>query len=106
MVCFQSKNPNLGKFWSAIDWKMLIYFMAVWNILLRFGRFSGHLVHFVFIWYIFSVFWYHVNLATLFGTICSLFSKTKKTIYRFSAKILKFYDLQKPFVEVLLPTPL
>jgi hypothetical protein len=27
MVYFQSKN--LGKFWSALDWKMLLYFMAI-----------------------------------------------------------------------------
>jgi hypothetical protein len=55
MVCFQTKNPNLGNFWSALDWKMLIYFMAIWNILMRFGKVYGHLVHFVFIWYIFPV---------------------------------------------------
>jgi hypothetical protein len=24
---------NLGKFWRTIDWKMLIYSMAIWNIL-------------------------------------------------------------------------
>jgi hypothetical protein len=53
MVCFQTKNPNFGKFWSALDWKMLIYFMAIRNILLRFrgnlwpfGKFCVHLVHF------------------------------------------------------------
>jgi hypothetical protein len=33
MVSFQIKNPNLGKFWRALDWKMLIYCMALWNIL-------------------------------------------------------------------------
>jgi uncharacterized Tic20 family protein len=56
MVCFQIKNTNLGKFWSALDWKMLIHFVAIWNILLRFGKFYGHLVNSVFIWYIFPVF--------------------------------------------------
>jgi hypothetical protein len=50
MVCFQNKNPNLGKFWSALDWKLLINFMAIWNILLRFATFYGHLVNFVVIW--------------------------------------------------------
>jgi hypothetical protein len=29
MVCFQSKNPNLGRFWSALGWKMLVYFMVI-----------------------------------------------------------------------------
>jgi hypothetical protein len=39
MVCFQAKNPNLDKFWRAFDWKMFIYLMAIWNILLKFGIF-------------------------------------------------------------------
>jgi hypothetical protein len=55
MVSFQAKNPNLGKFWRALDWKMLIYYMATWNILQIFGLTCDHLVHFVFIWYIFPV---------------------------------------------------
>jgi hypothetical protein len=55
MVCFQTKNPKLGKNFGASDWKMLIYFMAIWNILWIFGIFYDHLVHFVFIWYIFPV---------------------------------------------------
>jgi hypothetical protein len=45
MVCFQTQNPNLGKFWRALDWQ--IYFMAVWNILWKFWTFYDHLVHFV-----------------------------------------------------------
>jgi hypothetical protein len=32
MVCFQTKNPNLGKFSRVLDWKMFIYYMAIWNI--------------------------------------------------------------------------
>jgi hypothetical protein len=55
MVCFQTKNPNLGKFCRALDWKMLICFMAIWNILWQFGIFYAQLVHFVLIWYIFPV---------------------------------------------------
>jgi hypothetical protein len=56
MVYFLTKNPNLGKFWRALNWKMLIYCMATWNILLAFGIFCDHLEHFVFIWLIFSGF--------------------------------------------------
>jgi hypothetical protein len=56
MVYFQTKNPNLGKFWRALEWKMLKYFMTIWNILRTFGIFYDHLVHFVLIWYIFSSF--------------------------------------------------
>jgi hypothetical protein len=53
---FRTKNPNLGAFWRALDWKMFIYFMDIRNILLTFGIFYDNLVHFVFIWYIFSHF--------------------------------------------------
>jgi hypothetical protein len=56
MVYFPTKNPNLGKFWRALDWKMYIYFMSVCNILRTFGTFYDHLVHLVFIWYILSGF--------------------------------------------------
>jgi hypothetical protein len=37
MVCFQPENPNLGKFWRALERKMLVYVMAIWNILRSFG---------------------------------------------------------------------
>jgi hypothetical protein len=33
MVCFQTKNPNLGKSWRALELKMLVYFLVIWNIL-------------------------------------------------------------------------
>jgi hypothetical protein len=67
MVSLRTKNPNLGKFWRALDWTMLIYFMVIWNILQTFGIFYDHLVHFVFIWYIFPVWviFTKKNLATL-----------------------------------------
>jgi hypothetical protein len=45
MVCFQTKNPNLGKFWRALDWKM---FYILWP----FGIFYGDLGYFMTIWYI------------------------------------------------------
>jgi hypothetical protein len=56
MVCSQTENPNLGKFRIALDWKMLIYFMTTCNISRTFEIFYDHMVHFVFIWYIFSGF--------------------------------------------------
>jgi hypothetical protein len=67
MVSLQTKNPNLGKLWRALDWKILIYFMAIWNILQTFGIFYGHLVHFAVIWYFFPVLvcCTEKNLATL-----------------------------------------
>jgi hypothetical protein len=44
MVYFQTKNTNLGKFWRALQWKMLAYFIAAWTILLLSGVFCGRLV--------------------------------------------------------------
>jgi hypothetical protein len=55
MVYFQTKYPDLGKFWRALDRKFFIYLLAIWNILWKIGIFYDHLVHFVFIWYIFRV---------------------------------------------------
>jgi hypothetical protein len=54
MVCFQTKNPNSGTFWRALEWKMLVYFMVFWNILRSFGTYIlwpfGNVV---VIWYTF-----------------------------------------------------
>jgi hypothetical protein len=69
MVCFQTKNTNLGKFWRDLDWKRFINFMAIWNILWTLGIFYDYLVHFVFIWYIWSC--TNKNLATLLGAVLS-----------------------------------
>jgi hypothetical protein len=44
MVYFQAKNPNLGKFWRALEWKMLVYCMNIWNILRPFVIIYGHLI--------------------------------------------------------------
>jgi hypothetical protein len=44
-LIFKPKNSSLGKFWRALDLKMLIYFVY-------FGIFYDHWVLFVFIWYI------------------------------------------------------
>jgi hypothetical protein len=47
---------NLGKFWSDLHWKLLVYFMSIWSILRQFGMFCGHLVYFIVIWYVFPRF--------------------------------------------------
>jgi hypothetical protein len=56
MVCFQTKNPNLGKFWRVLQWKMLVYLMTIWSILRPFDVFNAHLFNFVVTWYIFPRF--------------------------------------------------
>jgi hypothetical protein len=67
MVYFQTKNRNLGKFWRALEWKKLVYSVALWNILHLVYVFNGNLV---FKWHcvIFSpvlVYCIKKNLATL-----------------------------------------
>jgi hypothetical protein len=58
MVCFQTKNPTLGKFWRALDWKNGYIFEIS-------GIFYRRLGYFKTIWYIlcsfdtFFLFWYY-----------------------------------------------
>jgi hypothetical protein len=68
MVCFQTQNPNLGKSWGVLQWKMLLYFMPIWSIFRPLEIFYDHLVKFVVICYIFPRFGMlcQENLATLF----------------------------------------
>jgi hypothetical protein len=56
MVCFQTKNPNFGKFWRVLQWKILVYFMSIWTFLGPLEISYGHLVYFVVIMYIFPRF--------------------------------------------------
>jgi hypothetical protein len=50
IVCFQTKNPNLGKFCRVLQWKMMVYFMDTFTvfcyILSTFGTVRGNLVYF------------------------------------------------------------
>jgi hypothetical protein len=55
MVYFQTKNPDLGLLWRALECKMFLYFMTIWNILRPFGIIFGRLVESVVIWYIFPI---------------------------------------------------
>jgi hypothetical protein len=60
MVYFQTQNPNFGKFWRTLDWKMFMYLMANCNILRTFGILYRNLVHVLFVWYFFRL-WCHVS---------------------------------------------
>jgi hypothetical protein len=53
---FSNQNPNLGKFWRDLQWKMLVYFTSILFILRPFGLLCGHSVYFMVIWYILSRF--------------------------------------------------
>jgi hypothetical protein len=53
MAYFQTKNPSLGKFRRIWQWKMLVYFMAIyayftsiWYTLWSLGIFYSYLVYF------------------------------------------------------------
>jgi hypothetical protein len=103
---YSNQNRKMSKFWGALEWKILVYFMTIWNILLPFGIMYGHLVQFVVIWYIFpqfSMFGPRKNLATLSSSkndgltgwsaadnhsrirlFCSRFSKWSKPFFTFS----------------------
>jgi hypothetical protein len=57
MVLFSDQKSQFWYiFFGALDWKMLIYVMAIWNISWTFGKFYDHSVRFVLIVYIFSGF--------------------------------------------------
>jgi hypothetical protein len=59
MVCFLTKNPNFGKFWRVLQWKMLVYmyngglvhFTVFCYISWTFGIVRGNLVYFSTFWY-------------------------------------------------------
>jgi hypothetical protein len=87
LCIFKPKIPIWVNFRGRyVDWKMLIYFLAIWSFLLSYGIFLMTIWYilcsfgkFVSIWYIlcpfdtFFRFWYHActekNLATLLASI-------------------------------------
>jgi hypothetical protein len=78
MVYYQTKNPNLGKFWSVLQWKRLLYFMASSSILQTFDIIHVHLEYLLFLC-IFSPVLVRIsdkNLATLASTEFLQYSET------------------------------
>jgi hypothetical protein len=54
MVWFPTKNPNLGKFWRVLHWKMMVCFMdttVFCYILWTFDTVRGNLVYFSLFWF-------------------------------------------------------
>jgi hypothetical protein len=56
MVYFHTQNPDLGNFWRSFEWKMMVHFSTIWNILRSFGIMYYHLVIIVVILVYFSLF--------------------------------------------------
>jgi hypothetical protein len=71
MAYFQTKNPNLDKFWRVLDIGLfychLVYFVVLWYILWYFGIFCGTLVFFVVLWYILWYFGIFCGTIVYFG---------------------------------------
>jgi hypothetical protein len=68
MVSFRTKDPNLGLFRGTLEWKMLLYILVIWTILLPLGVMYGTLVTYFLSFGIFSpalVYCTKKNLATL-----------------------------------------
>jgi hypothetical protein len=81
-VYFQIKNPNLSKFWRALEWKSLVYSVVIWYNLWPFGTCYGHLVHFVAIWYMlwpFGTFCGYLVILCQFGTFPPFWYIVSKT---------------------------
>jgi hypothetical protein len=55
---FSNQKSQFGLILEGLAMQDVGIFMAIWSVFRPFGRFSGHLVYFVAIWYIFPIFWY------------------------------------------------
>jgi hypothetical protein len=74
MVYFKTKNPNLGKFWRALECKMFVYFRVIGNILRPFGiHILYPLGNLVVSWYIFPRFGTHNIVFLIFIFVANLF---------------------------------
>jgi hypothetical protein len=57
MVYFETKSPNLGKFWRALEWKVLVYPIVIWKNLRPFDIVTlSSFGNVVIIWYVFPRF--------------------------------------------------
>jgi hypothetical protein len=50
---FSYENPNLGILWRVLEWKVLVYFIALWYILRSLDKFDVHLEYFLSV----GIFW-------------------------------------------------
>jgi hypothetical protein len=80
---FSHKNTNLGKFWRVLQWKMLVCFMAIWNILRSFGIPISCSLVFLVVWYMFGTTVYFLVYFTVLGKVKSGKPCLKERVCRF-----------------------
>jgi hypothetical protein len=79
MGYFQTNNTNLGKFWRVLQWKKLLYFIAIGSIFHPIGYLMD-------IWYIFPCFgMIYINIWQPWRASVS----KQKQVYLYSQKKLK-----------------
>jgi hypothetical protein len=91
MKYFNTKNAILGIFWRALEWKMLIYFMAMLDIF-------GPLGDLMAIWYIFPILVYCTkkNMATQAESPEKMDFHIVKNMYldiKFYIKVLNYFRI-------------
>jgi hypothetical protein len=90
MVYFLTKNPNLGTFWRALEWKMLVCLITIRNVSLPFCMIYGHLV----------ILWSFV----IFSPVLVYF--TKKNLATLPSRVLPFHFFPFRLVTSLSRSPL
>jgi hypothetical protein len=62
MAFFKTQNLNLSKFWRALQWKMLVYFIAIWSKYFAaiWYRYIAVIWYISWLFHIFFPFWYVV----------------------------------------------
>jgi hypothetical protein len=53
---FSNQKSQIGTFFSALEWKWVVYSLAIWNIFWPFGILCGHSGNLVELWYSFPDF--------------------------------------------------
>jgi hypothetical protein len=77
----EARLPDMGKFLTVLQWKMLVYYVSIWYIFWLLGIFFGYLGKILAIWSSISRFGilYQENLATLTRRELQLKLKVAKT---------------------------
>jgi hypothetical protein len=111
MIYFQTKNSNLGKFWTAFEWKRLVCYLDIWNIhITAIWYMLWPLANLVESWYISPVF---VNCGKsgnpgAAASWVSIFCKDIHLLFAWSSisNTKKLFWIRKPYVRQRSQRPL